>query len=73
MHPVDVGVRRDNDLVVTKAVESVLDVEGGLQQVELLVLIDHFFGQAVAIERFAAQREHGLGIYVAALGDGTAR
>ena len=72
VHTVDIGIGGDNDLVVTQVVESVLNVEGRLQQVELLVLIHHLLGQSERVERFAAQREHGLRVDVAALGDAAA-
>ena len=46
VHAVDVGIRRDNHVVVAEAVDSVLYVEGGLQQVEFLVFVNHFAGQS---------------------------
>ena len=72
MHAVDVGVGSDDDLVVAQPVEPVLDVEGSLQEVELLVLVDDLLRQPKGVERLASQAEHRLGVDVAALGDGTA-
>ena len=69
MHAVHVGIGSHDDLVVAQSVEPVLDVERGLQEVELLIFVDHLFGQSEAVERLAAQREHGLRAHVAAFGD----
>ena len=44
-----------------------------LEQVELFVLVDHFLRHPVGVERFSAQRKHGLGIDVASFGDGSTR
>ena len=41
-----------------------------LEQVELLVFIHHFLGQPEAVERFAAQTEHGLQLHIARFSDG---
>jgi hypothetical protein len=70
VHAVDIGIGGDDDLVVSQSVEAVLNVECSLQQIELLVLIDHLFCQAETVERLAAQAEHRLRVDVAALGDG---
>ena len=69
VHAVHVGVGRDDDLVVAQAVEAVLDVERGLEKVELLVLVDDFFREAVGVERLAIQREDGLRLHVARGGE----
>ena len=71
MHAVDIGIGGDNHLVVAQVVHILLDIERSLKQVELLVLVDHLFGQPVAVERLAAQRKDGLRAHVAALGDRT--
>ena len=72
MHAIDIGIGGHDDFVVAQSVEAVLDVEGRLQEVELLVLVDHLLGQSEAVERLAAQREDGLRVHVAALGDAAA-
>lgn len=41
MHSVDIGIGSDDNLVVTKIVESVLNIEGSLEEVELLILVTH--------------------------------
>jgi hypothetical protein len=69
VHAIDVGIGGDNNAVVAQVVERVFDIECVLEQVELLVLVHDFFGEAVAVEGFAAQAEHCLGIHVAGLGD----
>ena len=72
VHAVHIGIGGHDDLVVAQPVEPVFNVEGGLQQVEFLVLVYHLLGQPVRVEGLAAQREYGLCVHVAALGDGTA-
>ena len=69
MHTVDIGIGGDDDIVVAQAVDSLLDVEGGLEEVELLVLVDHLAGHPEGVEGLTAQREHRLGLHVANLGD----
>jgi hypothetical protein len=70
VHAVDVGVGRDDDPVVAQAVEAVLDVECGLEEVEFLVLVDDLLGEAVGVERLALEGEDGLGLDVARGGEG---
>ena len=73
VHAVDIGIGCNYYLVVAQGVESVLNVEGCLKQVELLVLVHHLLGESERVERLAPEREHSLRVYVAALGDRTAR
>jgi hypothetical protein len=42
VHTVHIRIGGDDDLVVAQAIHAVLDVERGLDQVELLVLVHHF-------------------------------
>ena len=65
VHAVHIGVGGDDDLVVTQVLHVLLDVERRLQEVELLVLVDHLLREPVAVERLAAQREDGLRAHVA--------
>ena len=69
VHAVDIGIGGDDDVVVAQVLDVLVDVQGGLQQVELLVLVTHFLGHSQAVERLTTQAEHGLGLHVAALGD----
>ncbi len=69
MHSVDIGVGGDDNLVVTESLDAVLDVEGGLKQVEFVILVDHLTRHSVRVERLAAQGEDSLGLGVADLGD----
>ena len=55
VHAVHVGVGSDDDLVVTQVLHILLDVERRLQEVELLVLVNHLLREPVAVERLAAQ------------------
>jgi hypothetical protein len=73
VHPVDIGIGREDDLVVTQSVEILLDPECGLEEIELLVLVNDLPRHPVGIERLAAQGEDGLGIDVARLRDRAAR
>ena len=67
VHAVHIGIGRNNHLVVTQCVESVLDVEGCLEQIELLILVYHLLGQSVRVERLASQGEHSLRVDIATL------
>src|SRR5664280_141865 len=68
MHAVHVGVGGNYDAGVAQAVEPLLDVQRRLQEVELLVLVNHLLGQAVGIERLALEGEDRLGLHIAAGG-----
>ena len=72
MHAVDIGIGGNNHLVVAQVVDTVLDVEGGLQQAEFFVL--HHLGrlQPEGVERLSAQREHRLRLHISYLGDAAA-
>ena len=72
VHSVHIGIGCNYYLVVAQIIQALLNVQGCLQQVELLILINHLFGQAVAVQRLTTQTEYRLGIYVTALGDGSA-
>ena len=72
MHAIDIGIGGHDDFVVAQCVEAVFDVESSLQQIELLVLIHHFLGESVGVEWLATEREHRLGVDVAAFGDAAA-
>ena len=67
VHAVDIGIGSHDDLVVTQGVETLFYVESGLEEVKLLVLVDHLLGETERVERLAAQREHSLCVYIAAL------
>ena len=41
MHSVDIGICRYDHLVVAKPFYAVLDVQGSLKQVELIVAVDN--------------------------------
>src|SRR4030095_9457427 len=69
VHAVHVGVGGDDDLVVAQPVEPFLDIQRGLEEVKLLVLVDDFFREAVSVERFAFQREDGWCLHVARRGE----
>ena len=72
MHAVDVGIGRDDDLVVAQTVDAVLDAEGAHDVVELLVLVDRLAPHAVGVERLALEGVDGLRLHVARLDHGAA-
>ena len=49
MHTIDIGIGCDDHLVVTQIIHILLDVQRSLQQIELLVVIDHLLGQTEAV------------------------
>ena len=51
---------------------AVLNIQCGLQQVELLILVNDLFAQTENVQRFAFQAEYGLGVHIPGFGDGTA-
>ena len=72
VHAVVIGIGGDDDVVVAEVLEVVLDAEGGDKQVQLFVLRKLLAALLVAVERLAAQREDGLVVGVARLGDRSA-
>ena len=71
VHAVDVGIGGDDDAVVTQVFDAVFDVEGVLEEVEFLVFVNDFFGEAKAVQGLSFEGEDGLGFGVAGFGDGT--
>ena len=71
VHTVDIGIGRDDDIVITEAFRPIFDAQGRLEQGEFHVLfgVEVFLRGLGAVERLAHQAEHGLGVGVAALGD----
>ena len=67
VHAIDIGIGSDDDLVVSQVVEPVLYVESCLQEIELLVLIDHLLCQSEGVERLAPEREDSLRVDVSRL------
>ena len=49
VHPVDIGVGGDDDLIVPEAFDPLLDIEGMLQEVEFFILIDDLLGEAKTV------------------------
>ena len=71
VHAIHIGIGGDHHLVVPQRVEAVFDVEGGLKQVEFLVLVHHLLGESKAVQGLPLQAEDRLGGDVACLGDGS--
>ena len=55
VHAIHVGIRSYDDLIISERVETVLNIEGCLQEIEFLVLIDHLLGKAKGVEGFSAE------------------
>ena len=72
MHAIDIGIGSDNNLVITKSIESVLNIEGSLQEIEFLVFVNHFLGESERVERLSAEGEHSLRVHIAAFRDTSA-
>ncbi len=49
VHSIYIGIGSHNHLIISQSVQSVLDIEGCLEQVELLVLVNHLLGQTIAV------------------------
>ncbi len=60
MHAIHIGIRCNNNVVITKIFISVFDVQSRLQQVELFVLINNLLGETETIQRLAFQTEYSL-------------
>ncbi len=71
MHSIHVRICGNDHLVISQTLQSVLDVQRMLQEVELLVLINHFFRQPVAIQWLSTETEDRLRADVARLRDRT--
>ena len=52
MHPIDVGIGGDYDIVVPQVFHAFFDIEGSLQKVKLLVFIYDFLAHPIGIQRF---------------------
>ena len=42
MHPVHVGICSDNHLIIPQTFQAILNIQGRLKQVKLLVLVNNF-------------------------------
>lgn len=73
MHAIHIGIGGDDDFVVAQTIEAVLDIEGGLEEMKLLVLIDDLLGEAIGIERLAFECEDRLRLDIARRGEGSGR
>ena len=65
MHPVHVGICRDNHLIIPQTFQAILNIQGRLKQVNLLC-------QAITIQGLTPQTKYSLVIRVTALRDRTA-
>ena len=72
MHSVVVGIRRNDDLVVAEVVYVLLKAKGVYQKVKLFIFRNLLPAFLVAVDGFSSQRENGLRLGIAGLGDGTA-
>lgn len=72
MHPVHIGICRDNHLIIPQTFQAILNIQGRLKQVKLLVLVNDLLCQAITIQRLTPQTKYSLVIRVTALRDRTA-
>ena len=72
VHAVHICIRGHYYLIITQALQPVLNIQGRLQQIEFLVFVNHLFRHTVTVQRLAPQREYGLCVHIAALGDAAA-
>ena len=55
VHTIHIGISSHYHLIISKSVKTVLYVEGSLKEIELLILINHFLGQTIAVEWFSTK------------------
>ena len=72
MHTVDISIRCHYYLIITQGVETFLNIERSLKQIELLVLVNHLLGKTKRVEGFSTKREYRLRVDITALGDASA-
>ena len=72
VHAVDISIRCHYHLIISKGVETFFNVEGCLEQIELLIFVHHFLRQAKAVQWLTTQRENGLCIDITTLSDAAA-
>ena len=51
MHTVDIGIGRNNYFVVSQSIQSVFNIEGRLQEIELFIFINDLLRQAITVKR----------------------
>ena len=54
MHTINIGIGSNDHLVVAQRFQSILDIESGLKEVELLILINDLLRQSKRVEGFPA-------------------
>ena len=69
VHSVHIGIGCDYHSVVSEVLYVFLDIQGGLKQVEFLVVIvvDNLLGTAVGVHRLSPEGENSLGISIPCL------
>ena len=55
MHTINISIGSHNNLVISEGVQTFLDIEGGLKQIELFVLVDNLLGESEAVEWFTTE------------------
>ena len=55
VHAVHIGIGGDYDVVISQSVDTLLDVQGRLQQVELVILIENLGRNSVRVLGLASQ------------------
>ncbi|MNE65191.1 hypothetical protein D3C80_1606510 [compost metagenome] len=73
VHPIDIGIGCNYNVVVSQAIHTVFNIQRVLQQVEFFILIYHFFGKTKTVQRLTSQTEYSLRFYITAFGNRSAR
>src|SRR5664280_2973875 len=60
MHPINVGIGRNNNIIVSQVFYSVFNIQSRLKKVKLLILIYNFLGKSKAVKGFATETEDSL-------------
>ena len=49
VHSIYIGIGSHNHLIISQSIQTILNIESCLKKVELLVLVNHFLGQTIAV------------------------
>ena len=71
MHAIHIRIGCDHNILIPQPIQAFFNIQCVLQQVELLIFIDHFFSKSKTIQRFTPQTKHGLCFYISCFCDGT--
>src|SRR5664279_6569183 len=64
MHPINVGIGRNNNIIVSQVFYSVFNIESRLKQVKLLIFVYNFLCESKTVKRFATKTEDSLCFHI---------